>query len=244
VSASTPDGRALLADDMHLGFACRTCWYAVIVWPTPKRKTRRRQREHRVRRQVPGLRVIVAAMPRGLGIHQQRSDWVDVVIVEVDPNDNDPIKRRWPAQIRHRQEIIRSKASGRDARRRVDPLGPMWITISTSGSAIRWVAHDAEGANWADAWSRPHFGRSVRLANLSGSPRKLFVVPTTRAHCLDDSRPHSALRRFDGRCQARWAAARAVGTVSDAENIQDRGSRGGRLWTANARVVSGECWPS
>ena len=109
----------------------------------------------------------------------------------------------------------------------------------------RWVAHDQEGVNMGllKIESAETLEDALRLANLSGSPRKTSWWPTTR-----DASPG----RFLGAC--RNASASKGGCLRPGPMASIAGTGGfhprnilrviepedGHLWTANGRVVSGD----
>ena len=102
----TADGRAMVADDMHLGIRVPHIWY--------------RARSHGTTRLIPpksgGLRVCLSPAQGVIvgsnghvawGFTNSEGDWVDVVIVDVDPNDKEKyLTPDGPREFEHHEGII------------------------------------------------------------------------------------------------------------------------------------------
>ncbi len=243
----TADGRALLADDMHLGIRVPHIWYrASLVWPTGEDGGQ--QRVTGV--SLPGTPAIVVGSNGHVAwaFTNSEGDWVDVVIVETDPNDPDSYQTPdGPRKFEHSKEIIKVKNAPDES---LDIVSTIWGPVMDHDHkgrprAIRWVAHDQEGVNMA--LMRMELAGTLedalRLANLSGSPAQNFVVADEGGRIAWTILGRIPRRvGFDGRLPASWAdgSRRWDGYLAPEEYPRIIDPESGRLWTANARVVSGE----
>jgi penicillin amidase len=170
------------------------------------------------------------------------------VIVETDPDDMDAyLTPEGPRPFVHHQETIKVKGAADEM---LDVVSTIWGPILDHDykgrpRAIRWVAHDTEGVNMGllRMETAPTLEEALRLANLSGSPHQNFVVADDQGHIawtIVGRIPRRA--GFDGRLPASWAdgSRRWDGYLTPEEYPRIIDPEGGRLWTANARVVSGE----
>lgn len=244
----TSDGRALLADDMHLGIRVPHVWYrACFAWPTgDDEKT-----EHKVTgATLPGTPAMVVGSNGHVawGFTNSEGDWVDVVIVEVDPHDKDSyLTPAGPRKFERHQEVIKVHGQPDET---LEVVTTIWGPVidrdhQNRPRALRWVAHDVEGVNLGllkmeSLWT---LEAALDQANLSGSPAQNFVVADDQgriAWTIVGRIPRRV--GFDGRLPASWAdgSRRWDGYLSPAEYPRIINPEQGRIWTANARVVSGD----
>lgn len=244
----TADGRALLANDMHLGLQVPHIWYrASFVLPAAGDDPN----EQRVTgASLPGTPAMIVGSNGHVawGFTNSEGDWVDVVIVETDPNDQESYRTPdGPRPFVHHQEIIKVKGAADET---LDVVSTIWGPVMDHDHqgrprAIRWVAHDTAGVNMG--LLRMETVRTLEdaltLANLSGSPHQNFVVADDRgriAWTIVGRIPRRV--GFDGRLPASWAdgSRRWDGYLTPEEYPRIIDPEGGRLWSANARMVSGE----
>lgn len=240
------DGRALLANDMHLGLGLPNIWYrATLEWATGGGEARRLTGAT-----LPGTpAVIVGSNGRvAWGLTNSYGDWADLVRIELDPER--PDHYRTPDGWRpfaHREEIIAVAGDSPDSFTVRDTRwGPLWDQDAEGRwRALRWTAHDVEAVNF-DLFDLEEVGdveEAVQVAARMGIPPQNFV-------CADaDGRIAWTLagripRRIggDGRRPRSWAdgAYRWEGYWPAAEQPRIVDPPEGRLWSANARVVEGE----
>ncbi len=111
--------------------------------------------------------------------------------------------------------------------------------------AIRWVAHDTEGVNMGllEVEGATTMEEAMRLANLAGSPHQNFVIADDQGR-IGWTIMGRIPRRvgFDGRLPTSWAdgSHRWEGYLAPEEYPRIIEPESGRIWTANARVVSGD----
>ncbi|MBI3836986.1 MAG: penicillin acylase family protein [Planctomycetia bacterium] len=244
----TADGGALLADDMHLGIRVPHIWYrASFVWPTSE-DGGIEQRVTGV--SLPGTPAIIVGSNGHVawGFTNSEGDWVDVVIVETDPSDQDSyLTPDGPRKFEHHQETIKIKGAADET---LDVVSTIWGPIrdhdhKNRPRAIRWVAHDTAAVNMGlmRMESAQTLEEALRLANLSGSPAQNFVVADDKGRIAWTILGRVPRRvGFDGRLPGSWAdgSRRWDGYLTPEEYPRIIDPEGGRLWTANARVVSGE----
>ena len=171
-----------------------------------------------------------------------------MVIVEIDPDDKDSYKTPdGPRKFEH----VRRDHQGQGRRRRNARISStIWGPIMDHDHqgrprAIRWVAHDPAGVNMGlmRLESADNLDDALRLANLSGSPAQNFVVADDQGRIAWTILGRIPKRvGFDGRLPTSWAdgTRRWDGYLKPEEYPRVVDPDSGRIWTANARVVSGD----
>ncbi len=268
----TADGRALVADDMHLSIRVPHIWYrASFVWPAEKgqqqddaaasetkdekadvaERPEAANSEQRVTGvTLPGTPVIVVGSNGHVAwaFTNAEGDWVDVVIVEPDPDDEDSyLTPEGPRKFEHFEETIKVKDRPDET---IEITSTIWGPIIKHDHrdrplAIRWVAHDADGVNMGlmRMESAQTLEEALTLANLSGSPAQNFVVGDEHGRIAWTILGRIPRRvGFDGLLPTSWAdgSRRWDGYLQPEEYPRIVEPESGRIWTANARVVSGE----
>ncbi len=247
----TADGRALVANDMHLGIRVPHIWYRASFVVSAGGDQDDDKKEQRVTgASLPGTPAMIVGSNGHVawGFTNSEGDWVDVVIVETDPNDQDAyLTPDGPRRFVHHQETIKVKGATDET---LDVVSTIWGPILDHDHkgrprAIRWVAHDTDGVNMGllRMETARTLEEALRLANLSGSPHQNFVVADDQgriAWTIVGRIPRRV--GFDGRLPTSWAdgSRRWDGYLTPEEYPRIIDPQGGRLWTANARVVSGE----
>jgi penicillin G amidase len=242
----TADGRALLANDMHLGIRVPNTWYrASIVLPDGEAGTLRVTGVT-----LPGAPALVVGSNGHVawGFTNSYGDWNDLVILEVDPADPEVYRTPdGPRRFGQRRETLRVKG-GDDVTFEVRETiwGPV-IDEDRQGRprALAWTAHHPEAVNLnlGDLESARTLEQAMAVANRSGAPAQNFTVADSTGRVgwtilgrmprrvgFDGSLPTSwadGSRGWDG-----WLAPEEAPRVVDPPS--------GRVWTANARVVDGE----
>jgi penicillin amidase len=117
----TNDGAALVANDMHLAVRVPNTWYrAVLEWTdeTPHRL---------IGVTLPGVPALVTGSNTYVawGFTNTYADWTDIVLIDVDPTNADPVSHeRWLAIVRaSRRGHPHRRRTRRAPRRPVDDLG-------------------------------------------------------------------------------------------------------------------------
>jgi penicillin G amidase len=246
--AKTADGRALLANDMHLGISVPNTWYrAMLVWGDEE-KYGEKSRIAGVT--LPGAPAVVAGTNFHVswGFTNSFGDWVDLVKIELNPDNNNEYQTPMGYEV---FEKIHSSIKVKDAKD--DTLvitstiwGPI-IDKDFHGAmrAVRWIAHDVDGVNLnlINMVNAKTVEQAQAIANVCSIPPQNFV-------CADkDGRIGWTIigkipKRigFSGRTPVSWADGRHRWEgrlqAKDYPRIIDPSS--GIIWTANARVVGGQ----
>jgi penicillin amidase len=247
-ASRTADGRAILANDMHLGMAVPNTWYrALLEWPAEDGCGA----SHRlIGVTLPGSPAIVAGSNTRVawGHTNSQGDWSDLVIVETAPEDPDRYLTPdgWLTVENHTETIVVRDGEHDSFKVRSTIWGPI-VDQDHLGRprAIRWIAHDEGGANLAmlgleHAATVPE---AFEVANRAGIPPQNFVCADADGNIgwtIIGRIPH----RFghSGRVPTSWADGTRGwdGWLEPANYPRVMNPDNGIIWTANARVVSDE----
>jgi penicillin amidase len=244
--AHTADGRALLANDMHLGIRIPNTWYrASIVRPDGAGG------EIRITGvSLPGTPAIAVGSNGHVawGFTNSYGDWSDLIVLEVDPRNPDVY--RTPEGLRrfeHVEEVIQVKGEQPvHLQVRETVWGPV-IDQDHLGRprALAWTAHRPEAVNMAmtELETARTLEEAMTAANRSGTPAQNFVVADASGRVgwtIFGRIPRRI--GFDGRLPTSWAdgTRRWDGWLSPEETPRIIDPPAGRVWTANSRVVDGD----
>lgn len=256
----TRHGGAIVADDMHLGIRVPNIWYrASFVWPEPldpaSGGVAPTAAGERPLAQITGVTLPgTPAMVVGSNQHvawaftNSEGDWLDLVIVEPDPADASKYLTPEGPQAFEvvREDIAVRGAEPESLEIRETIWGPL-VEPDHAGRlrAARWVALDTEGVNLGllQMESVRTLEDALRQANLSGSPAQNFTVGDAGGRIAWTILGRIPRREgFDGRLPASWADGqrRWNGYLEPEEYPRIVDPESGRIWTANARIVSDE----
>ncbi len=265
----TADGRALVADDMHLSIRVPHVWYrASFVWPKGDQGADKlaaasdsdapadeagpsKPNEQRVTGvTLPGTPALVVGSNGHVawGFTNSEGDWADAVIVEEMPDDSDSYRTPdGPQKFERHKELIKVKGAPDVT---MEVVSTIWGPVVARDHqdrplALRWVAHDIEGVNMAliGIESAETLEQAIEQANRSGSPAQNFVVADDRGRIAWTILGRMPRRvGFDGRLPTSWAdgSRRWDGYREPDDYPRIVEPAGGKIWTANARVVGGE----
>ena len=243
--AHTADGAALLANDMHLGLGLPNIWYRLSQGWTEDHLERKV-----VGVSLPGYPFIVAGSNGKIawGYTNSQGDWTDLVVLDVDGADALQYQTPGGARtfIEHTEVIEINGASSQTLRVQETIWGPVVDRDRTGRPRVaRWVAHLPESVNLEilDLISADTVDEAVEAAHRTGLPaQNLVVVDTSGNIGWTIVGPVPQRRGADGRLPASWTDGTAGwdGWVPSHAVPRLLNPGGGRLWTANARVVSGE----
>ena len=244
----TADGGALVANDMHLTIRVPNTWYrAAFEWPDPSNPN---EPNRLIGVTLPGVPAVVVGSNTHVawGFTNTYADWSDIVLLEVDPARPGGYltPHGWRAFERHAEAI---PVAGQ-AEEHQEVLWTEWGPLLDPdyrgrARAYRWVAHSAE--QLAVSITPLEAARTIEdafdEANGLGTPGQNMVV-ADRSGRIGWTVYGSVPRRMgiDGQQPASWSdgSRRWDGWLADAEYPRILDPGGGRIWTANARVVSGE----
>jgi penicillin amidase len=243
----TADGRALVANDMHLAVRVPNTWYrAALEWsvagePEPHRL---------IGVTLPGVPALVVGSNTHIawGFTNTYADWSDIVLLDIDPSN--PNRYRTPdgwRDIEHHDEVI-AVAGGRDVHQ--DVAWTIWGPVIDPDfrgrpRVLHWVAHSAErlAVSVTPLESATTIEQAFDGANGLGTPGQNMVV-ADRSGRIGWTIYGSIPRRvgLDGQLPASWADGSRGwhGWLDAAEYPRILDPENGRLWTANARVVGGD----
>lgn len=239
-------GGAIVADDMHLGISVPGIWYrASLSW-----KDEEGQPHEVTGVTLPGTPAMVVGSNGHVAwaFTNSEGDWLDVVVLEPDPNDDDAyLTPDGPKKFEHHPQVIHVSRSPDEKFEVLETIwGPVIDTDPDGRRRVaRWVAHDQEGVNLnlLNLETCKTTDEALTMAALSGSPAQNFVVG-------DDSGKiaWTILGRIprrpdiDGRVPASWTDGKRQwqGWLEPKDYPLIVAPEDGRIWTANARVVGGE----
>ena len=237
----TPDGGALVANDMHLGIRVPNTWYRA-AWEWPDR------RMYGVT--LPGVPAMVVGSNTHVawGFTNTYADWGDLVLLETDPKR--PRAYRTPDGWRDMDVFDETIEIAGQPAQHVLVRWTIWGPVlghdhRGRARAYRWVAHSAErlAASVTPLEDARTIEEAFDAVNGLGTPGQNFVV-ADRSGRIGWSIYGAIPRRqgIDGHLPASWADGSRGwnGWLDDAEYPRVLDGRDGRIWTANARVVSGD----
>ena len=244
----TDDGRAILANDMHLGMAVPNTWYrAMLEWPAEDGCGS----GHRmIGVTLPGSPAVVVGSNTRVawGFTNSQGDWSDLVIVETAPDDTDRYLTTdgWLTFERHLETIVVRDGEPESFEVRSTIWGPI-VDQDHLGRprAIRWIAHDQGGANLVmlglEHVATVH--EAFDVANRAGIPPQNFVCADAEGN-IGWTIIGRIPRRFghSGRIPTSWANGSNGwdGWMDPEDYPRVTNPANGIIWTANARVVSDE----
>jgi len=242
----TADGRALLANDMHLRHSMPNIWFrARLNWRDESGAT-----QSATGATLPGLPGVIAGSSGHIawGLTNSEGDWIDIVELEIDESDSTRYRtpQGWRAFERI-EETIEIKGRPAESLTVTESIwGP--VVTDTAGRplhAVRWVAHDEEGCdlNLLGLQHARSVDQALDVAARSGMPEQNLVVADASgriAWTISGRIPRRV--GFDGRLPSSWADGerRWDGWLGADEYPRVVDPPSGRLWTANNRTVDGE----
>ena len=244
----TTDGRAILANDMHLPLAVPTTWYRVMLeWPAddgcgPSHRM--------IGLTLPGSLALVGGSNTHVawGFTNSYGDWTDLVIVEVNPDN--PVRYRTPGGWRDMERTVETILVRGAEPEPFEVVETIWGPIIDHDHldrprAIRWIAHDPGGADLG-LLGLEHVRtveEALDVANRSGIPPQNFVCADSGgriAWTVIGAIPRRVGQ--PGPIPVSWADGTNAwdGWLEPEEYPRVVDPPGGLIWSANARVVGGE----
>jgi len=244
----TTDGRALVANDMHLTVRVPNTWYrAALEWKEASDTAPR----HLIGITLPGVPALVVGSNTHVawGFTNSQGDWSDIVLLEIDPSDATRYRtpQGWRSFERYEETIQVSGEAPQKQSVRWTIWGPVMEDPDHKGRlrAFRWIAHDAErlGVSALPLELATTLEEAFDAANGLGTPGQNFVVADDQGR-IGWTIYGSIARRvgFDGRRPVSWADGTRgwSGWLNRDEYPRVIDPESGRIWTANARVVDGQ----
>ena len=244
----TADGRALIANDMHLTVRVPNTWYrAALEWQDGPNATPHRL----IGVTLPGVPAVVVGSNTHVawGFTNSQGDWSDIVLLEIDPTDSNRYRtpEGWRTFERY-DELI--EVGGEDEPRQQSIRWTIWGPVMDPDHkgrlrALRWVAHDPVrlAASVTPLEGAQSIEEAFDAVNGLGTPGQNFVVADDKGR-IGWTIYGSMARRvgFDGRVPVSWADGTRgwSGWLNPNEYPRVVDPVSGRIWTANARVVDGD----
>lgn len=244
--ALTADGRGLVANDMHLGLAVPNTFYRACL-------VHRADGVRLCGVTLPGTPALVAGSNGHIawGFTNSYGDWTDLVALT--PGSGPDTYRTAEGEQEYRQVTENIEVAGGEPVELVvretiwGPVVP-GITPEDGEFAIAWTAHRPGAVNLG--LMRLEGARSVAealpAAAAAGIPPQNFTVADAGGNIgwTIAGRIPRRTGEFDSRRPADWSRPGTGwdGWVAPADYPRIVNPRGGRIWTANARVIDGEAF--
>ncbi|MEM0961381.1 MAG: penicillin acylase family protein [Bacteroidota bacterium] len=233
-------GSAMVADDMHLGLRLPHIWYRASLVVNGRRVTGVT---------LPGTPLMVVGSNGDVawGFTNSYGDYIDYVRLEDVPNQPGVVRSdSGTVAVDTLYEDIQVGAEVRQLAIVETPWGPVTARDGDGVAyAMQWTAHRPEATNLTlmDVEQATTLDEALDAANRSGIPAQNFVagdrdgrIGWTIAGQIPIRDGRDGRRPVDSSDpDARWP-----GFVSPADVPRVVDPADGRLWTANARVVSGD----
>ena len=238
-------GKALLANDMHLGLSVPNTWYrATLTWTTKEGE------ELWVSGvSLPGTPAVSVGSNRHVawGFTNSLGDFSDLVVIEPDPLDAQRyLTPDGPRPYQRHLERIKVRGEPGETLEVVSTIWGPVIDRDYRGHAraLRWTAHDLEAINSGlrGLERAKNVNEAVEVAQRAGIPPQNFVCADANGHIAWTIAGKIPRRiGFDGQVPTSWAdgSHRWDGWLRPDEYPRIVDPPSGRLWTANARVVDG-----
>ena len=244
----TADGRAIVANDMHLGLGAPNLWFrARLRYPDARAPDGQVDVSGFT---LPGIPAVIVGSNGHVawGFTNSYGDWLDFYRVEF--TDADKLRYRVPggeAVLRTDSEWIEVKgADPVELKVRETRWGPITVDLDDGNAlALRWTAQlpGALDFGLAALARAGNLDEGLAAADVAGIPAQNLVIGDSQGRIAwrltarlperaGDCTPKQPLR-VEQAC--RWA-----GWLAPTENPSLVDPDDGVLWTANARVVDGE----
>lgn len=176
----TADGRAILANDMHLGLSVPNIWYRVEM---------KYGNDHTAGVYLPGTPVLVAGSNHHIswGATNLSGDFMDLVKLDINPDNPDQYRLgdSWQ-QFDSYPETIKVKEG--DARK-IIVKQTFWGPVANEllmgkPVAIHWVTLDVDAMNMNlfDLEQAGSLGQAVKIVNNSGGPQLNILLADETGH--------------------------------------------------------------
>ncbi len=240
--ALTASGRALVANDMHLGLSVPNIWYRARLVQTADGK------RDLTGVSLPGTPLVVAGSNGRIawGYTNSYGDWSDAVLLK--PGSR-PGTYRTPDGERaftlRRENIAVAGAPDVELRVRETIWGPVdeAAAYPEGEIAVSWIAHHPRAVNLRilDLETARSVPEALDIANRMGLPPQNFVAGDADGNIGWTIAGQIPVRAgYDATVPADWSSVPGwTGWREPAEYPRIVNPPEGRIWTANARVIEG-----
>ncbi len=242
-------GRAMVANDMHLGLNVPNIWYRarlIVAGESPDDSPVL----DATGVTLPGTPLIVAGSNGSIawGFTNSRGDWSDLVLIETDPSNPDAyLTPDGHVPFEEFEETINIRAGEAEAVSfRWTRWGPVVGTDHRGRlQALRWLAHvpGAVDLRLSELETSTSVSEAMALAPTIGIPPQNFVVADAQGSVGWTIMGRVPRRNgYDASLPASWADGRAGwhGWLAPDEYPRVVDPDSGLIWTANNRVVDGD----
>ena len=242
--ARTADGRAWVANDMHLGLAVPSTFYRMRMRAGSGVSALDLNGVT-----IPGAPLLVAGSNGHIawGLTNSYGDWSDRIELRIDADD--PERYFTPEGLRSFETIHETIAVRGGLPVEIEMRLSRWGPVVQDGysdapQALRWLAHQPEAVNLTLLeleYSRDVYA-AVEVANRIGMPPQNFVVADSAGNIAWTIAGRIPRRRgYDPRRPADWSKPDTgwVGWLAPADYPRVINPESGVIWTANARTVEG-----
>ncbi len=239
----TADGRAIVANDMHLGIDAPNIWYRALL---------RVDGESGLEVSgvtLPGTPIVVAGSNGHIAwaFTNSRADWTDAVVLQ--PGSSD-LTYRTPDGERKFEMVVERIEIKDEATEQIVIRETMWGPVLEGSGypegeiAVSWIAHHPEAVNFNSIGleQASNVAEAIAVANRAGIPPQNFVVGDAEGNIAWTIAGQIPVR---GSAPAEhpgdWSTGGGwQGWLPPADFPRVVNPPSGRIWTANARVASGE----
>jgi penicillin amidase len=246
--ALTADGNAIVANDIHLFIRVPTTWYrASMEWPDAAGAS---ETHHLIGVTLPGVPALVTGSNTRIawGFTNTYADWGDLIELETDPANSN--RYRTPVGWREFEQFDETITVADETAQHELVKWTIWGPVLGPDHrgrlrAYAWVAHSAE--RLATTVTPLEAARTIEeafdQANGAGIPGQNLVI-ADRTGRIGWTVFAAIPRRvgLDGALPSSWADGTRgwKGWLDGTEYPRILDPPGGRIWTANARVVGGD----
>ena len=242
------NGRALLANDIHLGLRLPNSWYRarlVVAGDTAESRDL-------VGVTLPGLPMLVAGSNRKVawGYTNSYGDWTDLVVIESDPakpgnyfagDVSQPFaSRRETIEVRGAPSVVIEVQSTR--------WGPI-VKRDSEGRALAlaWTAHHPSATNlrMIEFETARDVEQLLNAANQAGGPVQNILAADASGAIGWSVMGRVPIRaRYESTLPSSWRASGTgwTGWREPREYPRVINPAAGRLWTANTRTIDAQTW--
>lgn len=238
----TADGRAILADDMHLGIRVPGTWFkAQLMW-SEEGET------HQVAGvSLPGTPAIVAGSNHHIawGFTNSTADWSDVIQLKLDKKGEKYFTTDGWQEFSYQNEVIKVKGQPDELVLQKETIWGPLLPPPFQNYAYRWVAHDIQGANFnlLTLEKSKSVRETLNLAASAGVPAQNLLVADQDGAIgwtLIGALPERKMQQMDS--PQDWSNGQNswTGYLPQRRYPQIYQPKSGQLWTANNRMIGGK----
>jgi len=238
----TADGRAILADDMHLGIRVPGTWFKALLSWTEQGET------YQVAGvSLPGTPAIVAGSNGQIawGFTNSTADWSDVIALKLDEKAEKYQTADGWQEFSYQNEVIKVKDQPDEVVLQKETIWGPVLPPPFQNYAYRWVAHDVQGANFNLLTLEKSKGvkETLKLAASAGVPAQNIMVADKDGAIgwtLIGALPERKVQQMDS--PQDWSNGQNswTGYLAQSAYPQIYQPKSGQLWTANSRMIGGK----